>query len=177
MFHYLLDTWFFGSFVDLIRNQAFLLFTSLGEGRDGGNVCYMSNVIDLCRHGLFAILWLVLLLPWKRRFLGHQFIRFCTAQRSYMLVYYRPFRCVCPGFVSECESLSSVHTRLVTDAIDSACVLTYSRDVVVWKVWFSLSPCFTALLGCGELCLNMQLLCRSSIGEGWLLFKSCCNLR
>ena len=52
-----------------------------------------------------------------------------------MSVYCRPFRCVCPGFVSECEGplkvLSSVRCRLVTDATESACVLTYSRDVVV----------------------------------------------
>ena len=33
--------------------------------------------------------------------------------------------------VNASESLSSVRGRLVTDAIDSACVLTYSRDVVV----------------------------------------------
>ena len=47
---------FSGSVVDPIRDRAFLPFTSLGgQGWDGGKVCYMSNVIDLCRRGHFAI--------------------------------------------------------------------------------------------------------------------------
>lgn len=100
MFHYLLDTSVFWVLCWPHKEPSVSSVYTSWRTRKG---CRSCNVIDFCRLGHFARLWLVLLLPWKRRFLGHQFTQFCTAQTSYMSVYCRPFRCVCPGFVSECE--------------------------------------------------------------------------